>query len=86
VESDRNGFDKFEDGKELCEARAVELPSRPQKVSRLALELIDKSLGSWQTLQLFASECFVFFICCFLWGEGGSDEVMTRSLRTSRRG
>lgn len=81
MESDRNGFDELKDGKELCEEQVVELPSRSQKVSRLALELIDKSLGSLQTFQLFAGECFVFLLCYF-WG--GSDEVMTRSPRTSR--
>jgi hypothetical protein len=64
VESDRNSFDKLKDGKQLCEERVVEFPSRPQKVSRLALELIDKSLGSLQTFQLFAGGalCFCYVI------------------------
>lgn len=67
MESDRNGFDRLKDGKQLCEERVVEFPSRPQKVSRLALELIDKSLGSLQTFQLFAGGdlCFCYVI---FWG------------------
>jgi hypothetical protein len=66
VESDRNGFDKLKDGKEMCEERVVELPSRQEKVSRLVLELINKSLEYLQTFQLFAGGALCF--CCVILG------------------